>query len=192
MTLGSKENYIKALLREVLKAGPLCWQRTLDPKEISAMALNSTRPRRGTSLILYLRVVVMPRCSSRARSLSVRTGASTPKDSTSSASHYIFSSSMSLEGVYSLLALSSTSYSFSCYCSTADEPWAVGLSGATSSISQGSSSCGTFWGALWPTGSRPMLLRVVRRVWAIYHLEREEYETINFLWSQEIRIKLRW
>jgi hypothetical protein len=28
-------------------------------------------------------------------------------------------------------------------------------------------------------GSRPMLLRAVRRVRAIYHLEREEYETIK-------------
>jgi hypothetical protein len=27
-----------ASLREVLKAGPLCWQRTLDPKKISTMA----------------------------------------------------------------------------------------------------------------------------------------------------------
>jgi hypothetical protein len=35
-----------ASLREVLKAGPLCRQRTLDPKKISAMALNSTRPER--------------------------------------------------------------------------------------------------------------------------------------------------
>jgi hypothetical protein len=64
-------------LREVLKAGPLCRQRTLDPKKISMMALNSTRPRRGTSLILYLRAVVMPRCSSRVQSLPARTGAST-------------------------------------------------------------------------------------------------------------------
>jgi hypothetical protein len=55
-----------ASLREVLKAGPLCLQRTLDPKKFSATALNSTRPRRGTSLILYLGAVVMPRCSSRA------------------------------------------------------------------------------------------------------------------------------
>jgi hypothetical protein len=31
-----------ALLREALKAGPLCLQRTLDPKKIYAMALNST------------------------------------------------------------------------------------------------------------------------------------------------------
>jgi hypothetical protein len=42
-----------ASLREVMKAGPLCLQRTLDPK-ISVTALNSTRPGRGTSLILYL------------------------------------------------------------------------------------------------------------------------------------------
>jgi hypothetical protein len=56
-----------ASLREVLKAGSLCQQRTLDPKKISAMALNSTRPERGTSLILYRGEVVMPRCSSRAQ-----------------------------------------------------------------------------------------------------------------------------
>jgi hypothetical protein len=64
-------------LREVLKAGPLCQQRTRDPKKISATALNSTRPGCGTFLILYLGAVVMPRCSSRARSLPARTGAST-------------------------------------------------------------------------------------------------------------------
>jgi hypothetical protein len=49
-----------ASLREALKAGPLCRQRTLDPKKISMMALNSTYPGRGTSLILYLGVVVVP------------------------------------------------------------------------------------------------------------------------------------
>jgi hypothetical protein len=127
-------------LREVLKAGPLCLQRTLGPKKISAIALNSTRPDRRTSSILYLGAVVMPRCSSRARSLPVRTRASTPKDSTSSASQYIFSSSVSLEGVYSSLALSSISWSFGYCCTLAGESWAVGLSGTTSSISKGSSS----------------------------------------------------
>jgi hypothetical protein len=68
-------------------------------------------------------VVVMPRCSSRAHILPVRTGVSTPKDSTSSASRYIFLSSVSLRGGYPLLALSSTSWSF-CYCcySSAGEP----------------------------------------------------------------------
>jgi hypothetical protein len=76
----------------------LCRQRTLDPKKISAMALNTTHPKRGTSLILYRRAGVMPRCSSRARSLPVRTGASIAKDSTSSTSRYIFSSSVSLRG----------------------------------------------------------------------------------------------
>jgi hypothetical protein len=108
-----------ASLREVIKAGPLCLQKTLDPKKISAMALNSTRPRRGTSLILYLGAVVMPRCSSRARSLPVRTGASAPKDSTSSASRYIFASSVLLRGRYSSLALSSMSWSFGYCCSSA-------------------------------------------------------------------------
>jgi hypothetical protein len=66
-----------ASLRDGLKAGPLCLQRTLDSRKISVTALNSTRPRRGTSLILYLGEVVMPRRSSRARSLPMRTGAST-------------------------------------------------------------------------------------------------------------------
>jgi hypothetical protein len=42
-----------ASLQEVLKTGLLCQQRTLDPKKIFVMALNSTRPERGTSLILY-------------------------------------------------------------------------------------------------------------------------------------------
>jgi hypothetical protein len=85
-----------ASLREVQKAGPLCLQRIQDPKKISTMALNSTRRGRGTSLILYLGTVVIPRCSSKARSLPARIGASAPKDSTSSASRYIFSASVSL------------------------------------------------------------------------------------------------
>jgi hypothetical protein len=87
-----------ASLRKVLKAGPLCRQRILDPKKISAMALNSTRPVRGTSLTQYRGAVVMPRCSSKARSLPAMIGDSTPKDSTSSASRYIFSGSVSLGG----------------------------------------------------------------------------------------------
>ena len=62
------------------------------------MALNSTRPERGTSFILYRGAVVMPRCSSKAQSLPARIGASAPKDSTSSASQYIFSGSVSLGG----------------------------------------------------------------------------------------------
>jgi hypothetical protein len=49
-------------------------------KKISAMALNSTRPERGSSLILYRGAVVMLRCSSKARSLPVRIGDSAPKD----------------------------------------------------------------------------------------------------------------
>jgi hypothetical protein len=109
-------------LLEVLKAGPFCRQRTLDPKKISAMALNSMRPGRGTSLIMYLGAVVMPKCSSRAQSLPMRTGASTPKDSTSSTSRYIFSSSVLLGGGYSSLTLSSTSWSYGCCCSSAGEP----------------------------------------------------------------------
>jgi hypothetical protein len=87
------------LLREVLKIGPLCRQRILDPKKISAMALNSTRPERGTSLIQYRGAVVMPRCSSKARSLPVRIGDSAQKDSTTSASRYIFLGSVSLREV---------------------------------------------------------------------------------------------
>jgi hypothetical protein len=110
------------LLREALKAGPLCMQRTQNPKKISATALNSIHPRCGTSLILYLGEVVMPRCSSRARSMLVGTGASALKDSTSTASRYIFSSSVSLEGGYSLSALSSTSWSSGYCCSLASEP----------------------------------------------------------------------
>jgi hypothetical protein len=106
-------------LGEVLKAGPLCRQRTLDPKKTSAMALNSTRPERGTSLILYLGAVVIPRCSSRARSLPTRNGASILKDSTSSASRYILSSLTKLEGVYSSLDLSSIFWSFGCCYSSA-------------------------------------------------------------------------
>jgi hypothetical protein len=111
-----------ASLLEVLKAGPLCLQRTLDPKKISALALNSTRPGRGTSLIPYLGVVVMPRCSSKAQSLPARTGASAPKDSTSSTSRYIFSSSVSHGGGYSSLASSSTSWSIGCCCCSTGEP----------------------------------------------------------------------
>jgi hypothetical protein len=75
-----------ASLREALKAGPLCLQRTLDSKKISMTALNSTHPVCRSSVILYLGAMVMPRCSSRARSLLARTGASALKDSTSSAS----------------------------------------------------------------------------------------------------------
>jgi hypothetical protein len=111
-----------ASLRDALKASPLCMQRTLDLRKISAMALNSTRPGCGTSLILYLRAVVMPRCSNRAQSLPVGTGALAPKDSTSSASRYIFSFFMSLGGGCSSLAWSSMSWFFGCYCSSTGEP----------------------------------------------------------------------
>jgi hypothetical protein len=86
------------LLREVLKVGPLCRQRILDLKKISTMSLNSTHPEHGTSLILYRGAVVMPRCSSKARGLPARIGDSAPKDSTSSASRYIFLSSVLLGG----------------------------------------------------------------------------------------------
>jgi hypothetical protein len=107
---------------------------------------------------------------------------------------YIFSDSVSLGEGCSSLVLSSVSWSFGCCCSSADESWAVGLSGTTSSISKGSSfgeascdtsgrdswGCCTFRGVSWPMGRRPVLLRAVRQVRAIYHLEREEYETIKF------------
>jgi hypothetical protein len=109
-----------ALMRKVLKAGPLCRQRILDPKKISAMALNSTRPRRGTSLILYRGAVVMPRFSSKAQSLPARIRDSASKDSTLSASRYIFSGSVSLGGGCSSSVLSSVPLSSGC-CSSAGE-----------------------------------------------------------------------
>jgi hypothetical protein len=109
-----------ASLHEVLKAGPLCQQRILDPKKISAMALNSTHRERRTSLILYRGAVVMPRCYSKARSLPARIGDSALKDSTSSASRYIFSGSVSLEGGCSSSILSSVPWSSGC-CSVAGE-----------------------------------------------------------------------
>jgi hypothetical protein len=108
-------------LREVLKAGPLCRQRTLDLKKISAMALNSTHPERGTSLIPYQGAVVMPRWSSKAQSLPAMTGDSALKDTTSSASRYIFSASVSLGGGCSSLVLSSVSWSSGCCCSSVGE-----------------------------------------------------------------------
>jgi hypothetical protein len=100
--------------------GLLCRQRILDPKKISAMALNSTRPKHGTSLILYRGAVVMPRCSSKARSLPARIRDSAPKDSTSSASWYIFLGSVSLGGGCSSSVLSSVPWSSGC-CSSAGE-----------------------------------------------------------------------
>jgi hypothetical protein len=106
-------------LIDALKAGPCCLQRTLGSEKISATALNSTRPGRGTPLILYLGVNVMPKCPTRARSLLMGTGASTPKDSLPSASMYSFSPSLSLRGEYSS---SSSSSWWSCccyYCSSA-------------------------------------------------------------------------
>jgi hypothetical protein len=109
-----------ASLREVLKAGPLCRQRILDLKKISAMALNSTRPERETSLILYRGAVVMPRCCSKARSLPARIGDLAPKDSTSSASRYNFLGSVSLRGSSTSSVLSSVSGSSGC-CSSAGE-----------------------------------------------------------------------
>jgi hypothetical protein len=77
-------------------------------------------PERGTSLILYRGAVVMPKCSNKAQSLPARIRDSAPKDSTSSASRYIFSSSVSLGGGYSSLVLSSVLRSSGCCCSSAD------------------------------------------------------------------------
>jgi hypothetical protein len=108
-----------ASLIDALKADPWCLQRTLGPEKISATALNSTRPRHGTPLIRYLGAEVMPKCPSRARSLSVGIGASAPKDSISSASLYSFSPSLSLRGAYPSSSSSSwlTSWSSCYYCS---------------------------------------------------------------------------
>jgi hypothetical protein len=115
-----------ASLRDVLKAGPLCRQRILDPKKISAIALNSTRPERETSLILYRGAVVMPRCSSKARSLLARIRDLALKDSTSSASRYNFSGSVSLGGSCSSSVLSSVLGSSGCCSSTgSQEPLAL-------------------------------------------------------------------
>jgi hypothetical protein len=55
-----------ASLRDAVKARPWCLKRTLDLRKISVMVLNSTHLGRRTSLILYLGVVVMPKCTSRA------------------------------------------------------------------------------------------------------------------------------
>jgi hypothetical protein len=53
-------------LTYALKDGPWCLQRTMDPEKISTSTLNSTRPGRGTPLIMYLGAEVMPKCPSRA------------------------------------------------------------------------------------------------------------------------------
>jgi hypothetical protein len=118
--MACQEASATASLREVPKAGPLYRQRILVPKKISVMALNSTRPERGTSFILYRGAVVMPRCSSKARSLSMRIGDSAPMDSTSSASRYNFSGLVSLEGSCPSSVLSSVPGSSGC-CSSAGE-----------------------------------------------------------------------
>jgi hypothetical protein len=130
----------RGVSNSVAARGPESWS-LVSAELCPALALNSTHPGCGTSLIRYLGAVVMPRCPSRAQSLLVRTRASAPKDSISSASRYIFWSMVSLGGGYSSLALSSTSWSFSYCCSSAGEPLAIGLSGTTSSVTKGSSSC---------------------------------------------------
>jgi hypothetical protein len=48
------------------KAGPWCLVITMDPEKTSDMAWYSTRPRRGTALIWYLGVVVIPMYTNRA------------------------------------------------------------------------------------------------------------------------------
>jgi hypothetical protein len=103
-------------LIDALKASPWCLQRTLGPEEISTTALNSTCPRRGTHLILYLGVEVKPKCPSRARSLPVGIEASALKDSLSSASLYSFSPSLLLRREYSSSSSSSLSTSWSSSC----------------------------------------------------------------------------
>jgi hypothetical protein len=55
-----------ASLMDILKAGPWCLRRTLEPEKIFVTIFNSTHPRRGTHLILYLAVEVMPKCPSKA------------------------------------------------------------------------------------------------------------------------------
>jgi hypothetical protein len=55
-----------ASLIDALKDGPWCLQRTLGTEKISTAALNSTRPRHRTPLILYLRAEVILKCPSRA------------------------------------------------------------------------------------------------------------------------------
>jgi hypothetical protein len=47
-------------------ASPWCLLITLVPEKISAMAWYLTRPWRGTPLIRYMGVVVIPMCTSRA------------------------------------------------------------------------------------------------------------------------------
>jgi hypothetical protein len=86
--------------------------------------LNSTCPRHGILLILYLGVEVMPKCPSRARSLPVWIEASTKKDSLLSASLYSFSPSLLLKGEYSSSYSSSlsTSWSSCYYCSSVGAP----------------------------------------------------------------------
>jgi hypothetical protein len=77
-------------LLDARKAGPWCLLITLHPEKISAMARYSTRPGRGTPLIRYLGVVVIPKYTSRARSLLTRTETLTPYDSLSSMPRYNF------------------------------------------------------------------------------------------------------
>jgi hypothetical protein len=109
-------------LQDALIGGPLCLHRTLDPRKIAAMALNCTRPGHGTSLVPYLGVVVIPKCSNRARSLPVGIEASALKDSTLSTSWYIFLTLVLLGGGHSPSVLSSTSWSSSYCCSSVGEP----------------------------------------------------------------------
>jgi hypothetical protein len=94
--MACQEASITASLIDALKAGLWCLQRTLGPEKIYATALNSTHPRRGTPLIWYLGVEVMPKCPSKARSLPVGIRALAPKDSLLSASLYSFLPSLSL------------------------------------------------------------------------------------------------
>jgi hypothetical protein len=136
-----------ASLREVLKAGHLCLQRIQDPKKISAMALNSTLPGHGTSFILYLggdgdaKVLEQsPKPAGEDRSFG-------PEEL-----HLIRISVHLLSlgiarGRVVFIGLVFYVLAPGCCCSSVGDPWAIGLSGTTSSISKGSSSSDVSWGA---------------------------------------------
>jgi hypothetical protein len=100
---------VTASLIDALNIGPLCLLTTQFLLKISRMALNSTRPRHGTPLILYLGAEVMPKCPSKALSMPVGIGASALKDSILSTFLNIFSLSSSLRGEYPSSSSSSSS-----------------------------------------------------------------------------------
>jgi hypothetical protein len=99
-----------------------------EPEEDLCNGLELHPPWKWDFLDPVSRAVVMPRCTSIARSLPVGTGASAPKDSTSLASLYISSTSVSPRGEYSSSSLSSLLAllwsSCCCSCSSTGMPWA--------------------------------------------------------------------